>query len=90
MGRRFEREKDSMTQMPEMEEAIFSKMEVARKIPNGKRVLEYELDALRAVEDGPLLAEHISLRLMGPEKICIVGRNGAGKTTLLKKMAGNF
>ena len=62
-------------------------MEALKKIPNGKRVLEYELEELRAVEDGPLLAEHIFLRLMGPEKICIVGRNGAGKTTLLKKMA---
>lgn len=87
MGRRFEREKDSLTQMPETEEAIFSKMEALKKIPNGKRVLEYELEELRAVEDGPLLAEHIFLRLMGPEKICIVGRNGAGKTTLLKRMA---
>ena len=30
---------------------------------------------------------NITLKIRGPEKICIVGPNGAGKTTLLKKIA---
>ena len=38
-------------------------------------------------EDGPVLSRDISLRVRGPEKICIIGRNGAGKTTLLKHIA---
>ena len=33
------------------------------------------------------MAENITLKIRGPEKICIVGPNGAGKTTLLKKIA---
>ncbi|WP_115594759.1 ATP-binding cassette domain-containing protein [Anaerococcus octavius] len=26
------------------------------------------------------------MKVIGPEKICIVGKNGAGKSTLLKKI----
>lgn len=85
MGRRFERQKEEMTQMPEAEEAIFSKMEAQEKVPNGKRVLRYDLDRL-AVGDRTL-AENIHLEITGAEKICIIGRNGAGKTTLLRKIA---
>ncbi len=33
------------------------------------------------------LSGPISLRVTGPEKICIVGRNGVGKTTLLRQIA---
>ena len=34
-----------------------------------------------------MLAENISLRIRGSEKICVIGKNGVGKTTLLKKIA---
>lgn len=34
-----------------------------------------------------ILAENISLRVKGAEKVCITGQNGVGKTTLLKIIA---
>lgn len=88
MERRFERENEQMTEMPEQEEAIFFKLgEKSQTIPNGKTVLDYELEKLYTQDGERVLAEHIELLVRGPEKICITGKNGCGKTTLLKKMA---
>lgn len=88
MGRRFEREDENMTQMPEQEEAIFFKLgDKNAYIPTGKTVIEYELSKLMTPEGERILAEGIYLKIKGSEKICIIGANGAGKTTLLKKIA---
>ena len=88
MGKRFEKEDENMTRMPEQEEAIFFKLgSDDAKMPAGKTVIEYSLDELRTPDDSKILAKDIFLRVKGPEKICIVGTNGVGKTTLLKKMA---
>lgn len=87
MEKRFEREDEKMTQMPEQEEAIFFKLgKEESKIPAGKTVIEYELDRLYAPDDSKILAENIRLFVRGPQKICIIGDNGVGKTTLLKKL----
>lgn len=87
MGRRFEREDENMTQMPEQEEAIFFKLgDKNAYIPTGKMVIEYELSKLMTPEGERILAEGIYLKIKGSEKICIIGANGAGKTTLLKKI----
>lgn len=88
MGKRFEREKENMTELPEEEDAIFSKLAAAEAIPNGKRVVEYATDRLEI--GGRLLAEHVFLRVTGPEKVCIIGKNGAGKTTLLRQIASEL
>ena len=88
MGRRFEREDENMTQMPEQEEAIFFKLgDKNAYIPTGKTVIEYELSKLMTPDRKRFLAEGIYLKIKGSEKICIIGANGAGKTTLLKKIA---
>ncbi len=88
MGKRFEKEDENMTRMPEQEEAIFFKLgSDDAKMPAGKTVIEYTLDEMRTPDDLKVLAKDIFLRVKGPEKICIVGTNGVGKTTLLKKMA---
>ncbi len=88
MEKRFEREDGSMTEMPEQETAIFFKLgNENSKMPEGKTVTEYRLDALHSPGDGSVLAKNIKLFVRGPEKVCIIGKNGAGKTTLLKKMA---
>lgn len=88
MGKRFEREDENMTEMPEQEEAIFFNLGSKNsKMPAGKTVVEYTLDELRTPDDNKILARDIFLRVRGPEKICIIGTNGAGKTTLLKKIA---
>lgn len=87
MGKRFEKEDENMTKMPEHEEAIFFKLgSDDARMPAGKTVIEYSLDELRTPDNTNILAKDIFLRVRGPEKICIVGTNGVGKTTLLKKM----
>lgn len=88
MGKRFEKEDENMTQMPEQEEAIFFKLgDESARMPAGKTVIEYELDELRTPDGEKVLSKDVFLRVRGPEKICIVGTNGVGKTTLLKRMA---
>lgn len=88
MGRRFEREAENMTQLPEIEEAVFLRFSPEIALPAGKTVLDYQLEQLRAGEK--LLASDIRLRVMGGEKVGIMGRNGAGKTTLLRLIAAEL
>ncbi len=88
MGRRFAREDENMTAMPEEETAIFFKLgDRTCQIPAGKTVIRCEYDRLTAGDHSRVLAEHIRLLVRGPEKIGIVGKNGAGKTTLLRRIA---
>ena len=88
MEKRFEREDENMTEMPETEEAIFFKLgDKESKVPAGKTVIEYSLDRLMTPDNERVLARDIKLLVRGSEKICFIGKNGAGKTTLLRKMA---
>lgn len=88
MEKRYEREDENMTQMPEQEEAIFFKLgDKGSAIPAGKTVIEYALDALYTPDGHRLLSTDIHLQIRGSQKICIIGANGAGKTTLLRKIA---
>lgn len=91
MNRRFEKEDARMTEMPEQEEAIYFQLGGAEAaMPAGKTVIEYQLSKLETPDGERVLAENITLKIRGPEKICIVGPNGAGKTTLLKKIAAEL
>lgn len=96
LEKRYEREAMDMTQMPEEEEAIFFKFRQDISIPAGKVILDFFLPQLFSEQDGHereeprILAENISLKVRGQEKICIVGRNGAGKTTLLRQIAAEL
>ena len=86
MGRRFEREREDMTQLPEWEEAILTAFDSGKAaLPSGKTVLRLDLPELRAGER--VLSRDVRLWVTGPEKIGIVGANGAGKSTLLKIVA---
>ena len=80
-GRRFEREAENMTAMPESEEAIFAKL-TCMPLPSSKIVLDLDLPALTA--GGRTLAENIRLTVSGRDKIALTGKNGAGKSTLLR------
>ena len=86
--KRFEREDENMTDMPEQEEAIFFKLGIKESaIPSGKTVIQYPLPELYTPDNKRLLSHDITLTIKGSEKICIIGDNGCGKTTLLKKIA---
>ena len=85
LERRYDREHEEMTEMPETEAPIFILFDQAKAMPAGKRVLLFDLPQLTAA-DGRNLAGNIHLELYGPKKVCITGRNGCGKTTLLRRI----
>lgn len=90
LGRRFERESGNMTQLPDVEDAIFAAFDSSVSVPNSKDILRFELDELRAGASDIVLARNIKLTLIGPERVGIIGRNGAGKSTLLKLLAAEL
>lgn len=87
--KRIEREAEDFLEIPDVEEAILFDFPEDVIIPNGKKILEYSLETLRAgtKEDDKVLAKNIFLRVIGPEHVAIVGDNGVGKTTLLRRVA---
>lgn len=85
MGKRFEKEHENMTQIPDVEECIMVKFDENIDVPNGKTILNFELDKLYI--EKRILSKNIKLIVTGPEKICIIGKNGIGKTALLKMIA---
>ena len=85
MGRRLDKEEENLTQLPEAEWAILPKWEPGVALSRGKVVLDYALDEL-AVNDR-VLSRDIRLKIIGPEKVCILGPNGCGKSTLMDRIA---
>jgi ATPase subunit of ABC transporter with duplicated ATPase domains len=83
--KRYEKEKQQLTQPPDYEDAIFPRFSENVVIPQGKIVLDFHLPLLCAGEK--ILAANVDLQIKGPEKVCIVGDNGTGKTTLIKEIA---
>lgn len=91
MERRFEKEYENMTEIPETEDAIFIKFGEKISMPNGKRVLEFQKEILHvSTANRRILARNIQLSISGPEHVCIIGRNGVGKTTLLREIAAEL
>lgn len=82
LGRRLEKEEESLTPLPEAEWAILPKWEPGISLPAGKVVLDFSLPELKIGER--VLAENIRLKVTGAKKIAITGANGCGKSTLLK------
>jgi ATPase subunit of ABC transporter with duplicated ATPase domains len=58
-------------------------------VPAGKMVLEMDDVSFRYADGLPLL-EHFHLRLVGPERVAIVGSNGSGKSTLIRLALGQL
>lgn len=83
--RRFEREHENRTQVPHTELAIMISFDPATSLPPGKCVLDLSLNHLTV--ENRVLAPALSLRVMGGEKVAIIGRNGCGKSTLMKQIA---
>ena len=84
VGKRLEKEEAKLTKKPDYEEAIDIFFDEDIRVPNGKQVLDFKKKELRIADK--ILAKNIELKIIGPEKICIIGKNGAGKTTLLKEI----
>ena len=58
-------------------------------LPDGRLVLAFE-DVAFAWPDGTPVLRHVSLRLVGPERVALTGPNGAGKTTLIRLATGDL
>lgn len=84
IGKRLEKEEAKLAKAPDYEESINIFFDEDIEVANGKQILDYKLDNL--IAGNKLLAKDIELKIIGPEKICIIGKNGAGKTSLLKKI----
>lgn len=83
-GKRFEREKENFTDIPDRETGIIIRFDPEITIPAQKRILDLELPELTI--DGHLLSTNVSLSVFGPQHVCIIGKNGIGKSTLLKEI----
>lgn len=90
MSKRFEREAENMTQMPDTEDAILMQFDKTA-LPASKLVLDYRAEELVCPgEDGRALAKNLRLVVTGGEKVCIIGKNGTGKSTLLRQLAAEM
>lgn len=77
-------ENKEITKRPYGEEAIVAKFHQEEEIHAKKVILSFSKDTL--IIAGKQLSKHIELRVVGSEKIVIVGNNGCGKTTLLREI----
>ena len=88
LGRRLDKEKENLTKRPDFEDSIGIFFDDNIEIPNSKVVLDLKMDKL-CIGDKKL-SQDINLKIIGPEKICVIGKNGAGKTSLLKEIYKNI
>ncbi|WP_374532846.1 ABC-F family ATP-binding cassette domain-containing protein [Phenylobacterium sp.] len=56
-------------------------------LPAGRTVLEFDAVAF-AYPNAPPVLRDLSFRIVGPERLAVVGANGAGKTTLIRLASG--
>ncbi len=82
MGKILEKEKENLTKAPDYEDEISINFDEDINVPNGKVILDMYLEKLEIADR--ILSKNINLKVIGPEKICIIGTNGVGKSTLLK------
>ena len=77
-----------LIEVPDVEEKIFAKFHNEDEIHNSKVVLDLSLEKLEV--QNIILKENINIKIIGKEKVCIIGKNGSGKTTLIKKIYDNM
>ena len=82
---RYERERESQTQRPNIEYAIDASFVGNHALPAGKTALDFSLPVLCV--EGRTLSRNISLCMQGTDKVLLIGNNGCGKTTLLRMIA---
>ena len=76
-----ETRKENLRSTYEPEEAIDIFFNDVEMNPN-KVILDLELPTLR--NEDKVLAENIHMKILGKDKVCIIGENGAGKTSLMR------
>jgi ATPase subunit of ABC transporter with duplicated ATPase domains len=59
------------------------------EVPSGKTILDLDGVTFAYPNQRPLFT-NLSLRLVGPERVAILGGNGSGKTTLLRLIQGQL
>ena len=82
--RRIQKSAQDFAEIPDVEEAINFSFINPAELPNGKRVLDFEMPALAV--NGRLLAQNVRLSITGPEHVAITGDNGTGKSTLIREL----
>lgn len=94
MEKRFDRERENQTELPDTEDAILASFGPGTELPAGKTVLDFSLPLLETPgfgeNEAAVLARNIRLTVRGPEHVCIIGKNGIGKTTLLRQLAAEL
>lgn len=77
-------DKVEIARRPEVEEHIVAKFHNEDNIHDKKVILDFYTPEL--VIDNSVLSQNINLKVIGKEKVCIIGKNGCGKTTLIKEI----
>lgn len=83
--KRFETQKESFVDIPNVEEAIVFKFSGEEYLPSGKKVLD-NLYIKELKIKNRILSKNIKLTVNGDEHVVILGKNGIGKTTLLRRI----
>ncbi len=81
--KRFERERKDFTDFRDQEEAIYLDFG-DNSLPNSKVVCDERYGEIK-IQD-LVLCENVELKVVGREKLMIVGNNGVGKSTFIKKL----
>ena len=86
----YEKRIDNMDikEVPKVEEKIYFKFHNDDDIHSKKVILDFKLDILKT--GNKVLSKDICLKVVGKEKVCIIGENGCGKTTLIKQIYDNL
>ncbi len=82
-GRRLEKERENLTEMPVTERQIFLDLPPV-SLPAKKEILRFRTDGLSSPETGRRLTAGFEFNVDAGEHIAIIGKNGVGKTTLLR------
>ena len=83
-GKRYEREKENFTDIPDREDSIITRFDPSTNIPSQKRILDLYIPELVVADK--VLSKDINISVVGNQHVCIIGKNGAGKSTLLKRI----
>lgn len=83
-GKRYEREGENLTQMPEQESSISLFFDEITPLPASQTLLL--LEDFQLLREDCILADQLHLHIRGQDKIGLVGKNGAGKSSLLDQI----